>query len=68
MEELIDEGRFAAVIDFTTSEIAEELVGGSTSAAPGRLPRIGRLGLPQSSSRAASTSPSSAGARKCRRG
>jgi uncharacterized protein (UPF0261 family) len=47
MEELAAEGLFAGVIDFTTDELADELVGGFHDAGPERLRRIGRLGLPQ---------------------
>jgi uncharacterized protein (UPF0261 family) len=47
MEELADEGLFAGVIDFTTDELADELVGGLHVAGHDRLRRIGRIGLPQ---------------------
>jgi uncharacterized protein (UPF0261 family) len=47
MEELAAEGLFVGVIDFTTDELADELVGGFHAAGPGRLRAIGRLGLPQ---------------------
>ncbi len=47
MEELADGGLFAGVIDFTTDELTDELVGGFHAAGPDRLRRIGRLGLPQ---------------------
>jgi uncharacterized protein (UPF0261 family) len=47
MEELAAGGLFAGVIDFTTDELTDELVGGFHAAGPDRLRTIGRLGLPQ---------------------
>lgn len=47
MEELAAQGLFVGVIDFTTDELADELVGGFHVAGPDRLRRIGELGLPQ---------------------
>jgi uncharacterized protein (UPF0261 family) len=47
MEELASDGLFVGVIDFTTDELADELVGGFHVGGPDRLRRIGRLGLPQ---------------------
>jgi uncharacterized protein (UPF0261 family) len=47
MEELAADGLFAGVIDFTTDELTDELVGGLHAAGPDRLRTIGRLGLPQ---------------------
>lgn len=47
MEELAAEGLFVGVIDFTTDELTDELVGGFHNAGPERLRRIGRLGLPE---------------------
>src|SRR5204862_4024867 len=47
MEELATDGLFAGVIDFTTDELTDELVGGLHAAGPDRLRTIGRLGLPQ---------------------
>ena len=47
MEELAADGFFVGVIDFTTDELADELVGGFHVGGPERLRRIGRLGLPQ---------------------
>ncbi len=41
------DGHFVGVIDFTTDELADELVGGFHVGGPERLRRIGRLGLPQ---------------------
>ena len=47
MEELAADGLFAGVIDFTTDELTDELVGGFHAAGPDRLRVIGRLGIPQ---------------------
>jgi uncharacterized protein (UPF0261 family) len=47
MEELAEQGLFIGVIDFTTDELADELVGGFHNGGPNRLRTIGRLGLPQ---------------------
>src|SRR5262245_51410917 len=47
MEELAAQGLFAGVIDFTTDELTDELVGGFHAAGPDRLRIVGRLGLPQ---------------------
>jgi len=47
MEEMAEKGLFIGVIDFTTDELADELVGGFHSGGPNRLRTIGRLGLPQ---------------------
>ena len=47
MEELASDGLFVGVIDYTTDELADELVGGFHVGGPDRLRRIGRLGLPQ---------------------
>jgi uncharacterized protein (UPF0261 family) len=47
MEELAADGLFAGVIDFTTDELTDELVGGFHAAGPDRLRVVGRLGLPQ---------------------
>jgi len=47
MEEIAADGLFAGVIDFTTDELTDELVGGFHAAGPNRLRAIGRLGLPQ---------------------
>jgi uncharacterized protein (UPF0261 family)/ABC-type branched-subunit amino acid transport system ATPase component len=46
MEKLVDSGLLAGVIDVTTTEIADELVGGVLSAGPGRLDAIVRTRLP----------------------
>ena len=47
MEELAELGQFVGVIDFTTNEIYDPLVGGIHDGGPERLKRIGLLGLPQ---------------------
>ncbi len=47
MESLIDEGVFAGVLDITTTELADELVGGVLSAGPLRLTAAARSGVPQ---------------------
>ena len=47
MEELAEAGQFVGVIDFTTNETNDPLVGGIHDGGPERLARIGRLGLPQ---------------------
>ncbi len=47
MEELAEKGLFIGVIDMTTDELADELVGGFHDGGPERLRVIGRLGLPQ---------------------
>lgn len=47
MEALMRGGRLAGVLDITTTELADELVGGMLSAGPDRLEMAGSLGLPQ---------------------
>ncbi len=47
MEELAGQGLFSGVIDYTTDELADELVGGFHNGGPNRLRTIGQLGLPQ---------------------
>lgn len=47
MEGLIDDGHFAAVLDVTTTEWCDEVVGGVLSAGPDRLSAAGRSGVPQ---------------------
>jgi uncharacterized protein (UPF0261 family) len=47
MEELAREGYFEGVIDFTTNEVTDPLVGGIHDGGPDRLRVIGQLGLPQ---------------------
>ncbi len=46
MEKLVDSGLLAAVIDVTTTEIADEIVGGVLSAGPGRLDAMVRTRVP----------------------
>jgi uncharacterized protein (UPF0261 family) len=47
MEALARGGYLAGVLDITTTELADELVGGVLSAGPDRLEAAGELGLPQ---------------------
>jgi uncharacterized protein (UPF0261 family) len=47
MEGLIDDGWVAGVLDVTTTEWCDEVVGGVLSAGPERLSAAGRRGLPQ---------------------
>jgi uncharacterized protein (UPF0261 family) len=47
MEGLIRSGFLAGAIDVTTTELADELVGGVLSAGPDRLTAAGALGIPQ---------------------
>jgi uncharacterized protein (UPF0261 family) len=47
MESLIADGVIAGVLDITTTELADELVGGVLSAGPNRLTAAGRKGIPQ---------------------
>ena len=47
MESLIREGLIAGVLDITTTELADELVGGVLTAGPGRLTAASELGIPQ---------------------
>ena len=47
MEELAEANQFVGVIDFTTNEIYDPLVGGIHDGGPDRLKRIGLLGIPQ---------------------
>jgi uncharacterized protein (UPF0261 family) len=47
METLIDDGLVTAVLDMTTTEWADELLGGVLSAGPTRLDAAGRRGIPQ---------------------
>jgi uncharacterized protein (UPF0261 family) len=47
MERLIRDGYITAVLDATTTELADELVGGVLSAGPDRLEAAGELGIPQ---------------------
>ena len=47
MEELMRAGYIAGSLDVTTTELADELVGGVLAGYPGRLEAAGELGLPQ---------------------
>ncbi|NEE01576.1 Tm-1-like ATP-binding domain-containing protein [Phytoactinopolyspora halotolerans] len=47
LESLADSGMLAGVLDLTTTELADELVGGVLSAGPNRLTAASRNGVPQ---------------------
>ena len=47
MEGLMNDGFITAALDITTTELADDLVGGVLSAGPDRLEAAGALGLPQ---------------------
>lgn len=47
MEDLARGGFLAGVLDITTTELADELVGGVLSAGPDRLEAAGAMGIPQ---------------------
>ena len=47
LEGLADSGLLAGVLDMTTTELADDLVGGVLSAGPERLTAAGRHGVPQ---------------------
>ena len=47
MEDLVKGGFIVGVLDATTTELADELVGGVLSAGPDRLEAAGELGVPQ---------------------
>ncbi|RII15329.1 hypothetical protein DSC45_18665 [Streptomyces sp. YIM 130001] len=47
MEKLVSSGLIAGVLDLTTTELADELVGGVLSAGPDRLTAASRRGVPQ---------------------
>lgn len=47
MEELVRAGFIRGVLDITTTELADELVGGVLSAGPDRLEAAGAAGIPQ---------------------
>jgi len=47
LEGLADSGLLAGVLDMTTTELADDLVGGVLSAGPERLTAAGRNGIPQ---------------------
>ncbi|KAE8159965.1 hypothetical protein BDV40DRAFT_271696 [Aspergillus tamarii] len=47
MERLIREGQLDAIVDLTTSEVVDEVMGGVLSAGPERLVAAARAGIPQ---------------------
>lgn len=47
MEQLVREGRISGVLDITTTEWCDEVVGGLLSAGPNRLEAAGSCGVPQ---------------------
>jgi uncharacterized protein (UPF0261 family) len=47
MEQLIDDGYIEGILDITTHEIADEMLGGVLSAGPNRLTAASRKGIPQ---------------------
>ncbi|MBV9362949.1 MAG: Tm-1-like ATP-binding domain-containing protein [Solirubrobacterales bacterium] len=47
MEVLASDGYLAGVLDITTTELADDLIGGVLSAGPDRLEAAGRSGIPQ---------------------
>jgi len=47
MEEMVREGRVGGVIDYTTDELTDHLVGGFHDAGPNRLEAAGECGVPQ---------------------
>ena len=47
MEEMVREKRIGCVIDYTTDELTDHLVGGYHDAGPNRLEAAGEMGIPQ---------------------
>jgi uncharacterized protein (UPF0261 family) len=47
MEEFAAQGMFVGVIDYTTDELADQLIGGFHAAGEERLEKVGALGIPQ---------------------
>jgi uncharacterized protein (UPF0261 family) len=47
MEQLVGEAEIQAVLDITTTELPDELLGGKGSAGPHRLEKAGEMGIPQ---------------------
>lgn len=47
MEELAGQGMFVGVIDYTTDELSDQLVGGFHAGGEERLEKVGALGIPQ---------------------
>lgn len=56
MENLVDSGVITGVIDITTTEVTDHIVGGIMSAGPSRLDAIARTGVPYVGSCGGSTS------------
>ncbi len=67
MEGLMDAGFLQGVLDITTTELCDELVGGVLSAGPDRLEAAGRWASPRSCPWGRSTWSTSARARRSRR-
>jgi uncharacterized protein (UPF0261 family) len=47
LEELVKQGEIDAVLDVSTTELADEVVGGVLSAGPRRMEAAGEMGIPQ---------------------
>jgi uncharacterized protein (UPF0261 family) len=47
MEDLARQGMFQGILDWTTSEVTDELVGGVCTSGPARLEAAGAMGIPQ---------------------
>ena len=47
MESMAGQGLFRGVLDLTTTELADELLGGKATAGPSRVEAAGRAGVPQ---------------------
>ena len=47
LEELVRSGEISGVLDITTSELVDELIGGVYSAGPHRIEAAGSMGIPQ---------------------
>jgi uncharacterized protein (UPF0261 family) len=47
MEEMTEGGLFHGILDYTTHELMDELVGGGHRAGPNRLEAAGKMGIPQ---------------------
>lgn len=47
MEQLIEDGYIKGLLDITTHELVDEMLGGVLGAGPGRLTAAGRTGIPQ---------------------
>src|SRR5712691_6783090 len=64
MEALVESGFVTGVLDITTTELADELVGGVLSAGPDRLEMAGRLGVRHSVARSSSPATSTSTTRR----